>query len=464
MPQSRGLALFLAMVTAAILGSPGAYASQSQFEPVATSPGSVDQFLGIAARLAFEVPAPCVASAAGTVGLLLDRELLSQIHTEVDTPALAGSVCDAGRAVLGGFGSAAGPSLGAVAAGRPVSYQGADFSPAAGLGGGISGPQEAPPLEEDLIEGPRDVAIAFATVADSDTAAIDANAVLSCSGPIQGYLARPCEAQQSVLTSGLLRPAGVPTMPVRAEARLGNVQEQVFVGPDLGLGGQTPSGLPSSFDGRVPGGWPRTPIPYQESPEHADIQSARGSDRLADSAITNAVLGTFLLLVAAAYHRLQRDRILDQATRRRIYDLVRQEPGVRVADLARGLSLSYLTVRAQVHVLQAHGLLVGSGPQGRFLFAAEGGWDRGARERHVARRKAVHRAILDDLAHHGPTEFGALTARLGLPKSTASAAVSALASAGAVAKLRDGRRVHVRLCVPAHDGARESKPTSFSHS
>lgn len=66
---------------------------------------------------------------------------------------------------------------------------------------------------------------------------------------------------------------------------------------------------------------------------------------------------TLLLLLLPLYHRLQRDRLLDHATRARLYASVRAKPGLHIEDLTREAGCSRTTAVYHLRMLARSGLL-----------------------------------------------------------------------------------------------------------
>ncbi|HEV8360886.1 MAG TPA: MarR family transcriptional regulator [Candidatus Thermoplasmatota archaeon] len=160
--------------------------------------------------------------------------------------------------------------------------------------------------------------------------------------------------------------------------------------------------------------------------------------------VGGAALGASLAFAWGLYTRIAAHRALDQGTRRRIYDLVAGQPGVRVGTLRRQLELSYPAVERHVRMLVHFGLLeVHPGGQRRLF--VRGSADADGRAAVVASSTPQARRVLDHLRTRGPVTMGALRAELGLPRSSASLVVQRLSAAGLVVARPEGRRLLVAL-------------------
>lgn len=141
------------------------------------------------------------------------------------------------------------------------------------------------------------------------------------------------------------------------------------------------------------------------------------------------------------YHRLRQRELLSQATRARIYEAIRAEPGIRTGTLAVSLGLDYKTVAHHVRLLSVHGLLRAAGGEQPRHYVP------GAAPRPevvAALATPTTRSVHDFLARHGETPLVEVACALGLGKSTVSEAASHLRRVGLVAKRRIGRRMYLR--------------------
>jgi DNA-binding transcriptional ArsR family regulator len=197
------------------------------------------------------------------------------------------------------------------------------------------------------------------------------------------------------------------------------------------------------------------------APDASEVRPAgAGSDEASWSAPVLSLLAGLpaALALAALYHRIAGRAALEQPTRRRIYDAVAAEPGIRVGTLQARLGLSYPTVRRHVRVLERCGFLEGLGEGQRRLFV-RGALGPGAKRAAVAASTPACRAVLAYLGARRDVALAELCADLALPASTASVTVERLARAGLVTKRR-APRMRVALApasLPAYpDGARQA--------
>lgn len=158
--------------------------------------------------------------------------------------------------------------------------------------------------------------------------------------------------------------------------------------------------------------------------------------------ISAAALG--MLAVLVLYRRVQGHRILEQATRLRVYEAIASNPGVRVGTLTTRLDLSYTTIKHHVRLLESCGLVVATPNGQRRLFANGHTANDQAQQAAIAGSSPAAKAILEHLKTSGPSDLPGLCASLGLPKSTASEALTRLGLAGLVAKRRAGKRLQIR--------------------
>ncbi|HVL87114.1 MAG TPA: transcriptional regulator [Candidatus Thermoplasmatota archaeon] len=200
----------------------------------------------------------------------------------------------------------------------------------------------------------------------------------------------------------------------------------------------TPS-IPSAADPRgvLPGYGP------------ADSGSSRGSlaaARPAPPAPSPAEAWSALLTLAALagglYHRISRERALEQETRRSVYELIRREPGLRTGTVAARLGLSYKTVGAHLRYLAQFGYVEGIGDGQRRYFAT-GSISSADKRLHLAASRPASRLVLEFVRERKTVALADLRAALAMPKATATSAVRALQAAGLVTVRREGRFVFV---------------------
>lgn len=137
--------------------------------------------------------------------------------------------------------------------------------------------------------------------------------------------------------------------------------------------------------------------------------------------------------------------VLDLATRRRLYALVQEYPGLHIREAARQLDTSVALVEYHAAILRENGL-VREERDDRYvrLYATATGdapaptaAEKAALK--VLRERLPLRITLHLLDHDGPQQHKAICDQLGLGKSKLSFHLRKLEAAGIVAKTPDGR-------------------------
>lgn len=159
------------------------------------------------------------------------------------------------------------------------------------------------------------------------------------------------------------------------------------------------------------------------------------------------VIGAMAIVLAAwLYSRISRERVLVQPTRRAIYDLIVERPGLRVGAISSQLGVSYKTVLHHVDYLRMHGLVTSMGIGQQRYFAAD------ACPPSVQAAIAISNPTCSKMlaAMHGRGWVGLiqLCEELGLSKSTASEAANMLVAAGLAARCRERRRLMLSAREP----------------
>lgn len=168
-------------------------------------------------------------------------------------------------------------------------------------------------------------------------------------------------------------------------------------------------------------------------------------DALSDSSAVKTALSeggsTILDIVGvtplvAGYSRFGDTDPLAHETRQSIYETVREDPGIYVAELARVTDTPVSTVRYHTRVLLDAGLVEQQSERGRNrLVPAQMDTDA------VVSVEGTRRDILVALDDHGPATGSDLSSRLGLSKSTVSYHLDRLEADGLVQRDRSGRTV-----------------------
>lgn len=168
------------------------------------------------------------------------------------------------------------------------------------------------------------------------------------------------------------------------------------------------------------------------------------------------VAGAPLLYLAT---RITPERVLENPTRRAVLDAIAARPGIRAGTIARALVLDYGTVRHHVRVLQACALV--EAPRACALrqvrlFARSARLGREAKDAAAAASSPVAGRILAYLAAHGEADLTRMCDALGMPKSSASTALSRLVRVGMVSKARRNRRLVAIAGAASLPGASEA--------
>jgi predicted transcriptional regulator len=204
---------------------------------------------------------------------------------------------------------------------------------------------------------------------------------------------------------------------------------------------------PKPVEGNVMGHWAAL---FGES------SSPWGVSRTASIVAAVAALAASIAVVL--YHRIVRARALEQATRRKVYDSIAAAPGIRVGTLASHLELNYNTTLHHVRLLRETGLVEGFGSGQTRLFVRGASLGMAQKEAAVAAASPVAARVLRHVEARGAVDFVGLREELGLPKSSASEAVSRLCQAGLVEKRRLGGRLLV-----ARAGPTRARPPGAAH-
>ena len=130
------------------------------------------------------------------------------------------------------------------------------------------------------------------------------------------------------------------------------------------------------------------------------------------------------------------DDPLELATRRRLYGLVKEYPGIHVREAARQLRTSMALVEYHLALLREHGLVTVSKEDGyaRLYPADAPAPSPGEREQVGLLRQRLPLRITLTLLDDGPAKHKELADALGLGKSTLSFHLRKLESAGLVAR------------------------------
>ncbi|HEV8359263.1 MAG TPA: hypothetical protein VGR28_02285, partial [Candidatus Thermoplasmatota archaeon] len=132
----------------------------------------------------------------------------------------------------------------------------------------------------------------------------------------------------------------------------------------------------------------------------AALRSILASAAAPQGLLAAVAIGASLALAWGLYTRVTAHRALEQRTRRRIFDAVQANPGLRVGTLRSMLGLSYPVLERHVRLLLHFGILEAHGPGQRRLFVA-GALPPKARAASIAASAPRARLVLGHLRAHG---------------------------------------------------------------
>jgi predicted transcriptional regulator len=146
--------------------------------------------------------------------------------------------------------------------------------------------------------------------------------------------------------------------------------------------------------------------------------------------------------------KLAKDAVLELETRRRIYDLLVESPGLHFREIQRRAAVAYGALQYHLEFLTKHGLIVEEkGREYSRFFPAN---FRSIRERELMsllRQESIRRILLQLLDSHGSRNRD-MVAKLGLSAPTISWHLSRLLQAGAVVQERRDGEVVFRVSEP----------------
>jgi predicted transcriptional regulator len=154
--------------------------------------------------------------------------------------------------------------------------------------------------------------------------------------------------------------------------------------------------------------------------------------------------GSLLLLLAfALYHRVSKHRTLENENRLRIYEAVRNEPGIRAGTLRTRLGLGYQTILWHLKVLEGFRMVESVGDGQRRFFVNGGTFNAHEKKAVLVASAPTAKAIVEHIQAHGETPLAALSTTLNLSNSAVSETVGRLERAGILSKRRINGRLHV---------------------
>jgi DNA-binding transcriptional ArsR family regulator len=214
------------------------------------------------------------------------------------------------------------------------------------------------------------------------------------------------------------------------------------------------------------------PMDYQAPlPQQRDGVATERAQQLAPTAAPDAA--PFIAIVAAAaglvllklllplYHRFKKKTALDNATRKRVYELLRGAPGASAAELGEASQLHVTTVKYHLDVLRKVGMVGEQVVDGCRRFYS---YENGDRVEFLTRAlldEPAARAIFHQIASHPGLPFIEVAKALGMRKEHVHYHVKKLTRHGLVADRWEGGR---RLLFPAVPGGhRPLEPSLPAH-
>lgn len=163
-----------------------------------------------------------------------------------------------------------------------------------------------------------------------------------------------------------------------------------------------------------------------------------------------------LLLVKAGvglplYSRLSKDELLDNDTRRRVYEVLQEDPGLRLSEVARRADCSTSTARYHLRRLKREDMVRAAGEPRMQRWFPAGDMGTQAMEREAVLAIGSSREVYDAIRDNPGASLGEIAEAVGTSSPAAHKVVKRLVDAGLVVKERDGRRVALRP-VPLEDG------------
>lgn len=189
-----------------------------------------------------------------------------------------------------------------------------------------------------------------------------------------------------------------------------------------------------------------------------ELQSTAGAfasvstEAAASAGILAAITAALVLLwpklkvvLHPLYTRISRDEILDNATRRRIVEAVRAEPGIHFRGLKRRLDVGRGILQHHLDKLVQAGYLAEHGAEAYRCYFAQGQVDRRVMEVADRLRADGARAVLDAVRHRPGSSLTEVAEAADVSASTAGYHLDKLAEAGLVHKARNGPSLAVDL-------------------
>ena len=137
---------------------------------------------------------------------------------------------------------------------------------------------------------------------------------------------------------------------------------------------------------------------------------------------------------------MRREEVLEYETRRRIYRLIEDEPGLHLRELERRSGVALSTLRHHLRYLRKHGLVeVVEDKNVRRYFATNLAEPLDRRALAVLRQESLRRVVLYVLARGGSADYQDIMRKLQIPPSTLAVYLSQLTQKGVLARRSIGR-------------------------
>jgi DNA-binding MarR family transcriptional regulator len=162
------------------------------------------------------------------------------------------------------------------------------------------------------------------------------------------------------------------------------------------------------------------------------------------------------LALVPLYSRMDRSEILDHETRQEMYDLIREEAGISMQEVADEVGCGWGTVVYHLEKLEDGDFVVSERTGGRRRFFAAGDVEPDEKDAVGVLRQETPKRIVAQLLRDPGTNQSELCEALDIAASTASKHLGRLEEAGLVERERDWRQVHY---YPADD-LRERVPSA----
>lgn len=150
-------------------------------------------------------------------------------------------------------------------------------------------------------------------------------------------------------------------------------------------------------------------------------------------------------LGASLYSRIGADDALDNETRQRILEIVREEPGIHFSDIRKRLGTGVGSLEHHLDVLVDHGILVEAPGSGYRCYFEHGSVDRRVMAVADRLRSEVARGLLRAIVERPDDALADIADELGVSPDAAAYHLDRLEEVGLVDRRRDGRSLDLAL-------------------